>query len=102
MASSNEAFDKLRKWKNSRTSLRLTVVTNGGQPFISTGEIAATDENEMLFAFADPRTRDVRQISLVAASFEIGERLLKAERAEDNFLVLEEFGLPSEEKQRVN
>jgi hypothetical protein len=89
-------------WKNLRTLLRLTVVTNGGMPDISIGEISATDEDEMLFSFADPRTRNFRHVSVVAASFEIGEHLIKAERAEDNFLVLEEVDSRTREKERIN
>jgi len=102
MASSREAFERLDKWKNLRTVLKLTVVTNGGKPDISIGEVALTDQDEMAFAFLISRTRDLRPVTFVAASFEIGEQLLKAERSEDNFLVLEEVRLRSKEKLRVN
>jgi electron transfer flavoprotein alpha/beta subunit len=93
MASSKEAFEKFRMWKNSRTVLKLTVLTNGGTPDIFMGRVAAVDEDSWQVSFAVSKDRSYRVITFVGASFLLGGRRLEAERSEEgNFLMCEEIG----------
>ena len=57
MASSKVASEKLRMWKNSRTVLKLTMLTKGGIPEMFTGEIIAFDEEHYCFASCQEERR---------------------------------------------
>jgi hypothetical protein len=93
MASSREAFEKFRRWKKSKTVLRLTVLTNGGTPDTFMGRVAAVDEDSWQVSFAVAKDRSYRVITFLGASFLLGKRRLEAERPEEgDFLMCEEVG----------
>lgn len=92
MASSKEAFEKFRRWKKSRTVLRVTVLTNGGMPDIFIGGVAAVDEDSWQVSFAVSATRSFRLVSFMEASFSFGKRVLEAERPNGDRLMCEDTG----------
>jgi hypothetical protein len=92
MASSREAFEKFRKWKKSKTVLRLTVLTNGGTPDTFMGRVAAVDEDSWQVSFAVSKDRSYRVVDFEGASFVLGKRMLEAERLNGDFLACVELG----------
>lgn len=90
MASSREAFDKLRKWKKSNTVLRVTVVANGITNRHA-GQIFGLDENLSLVGIVLRGVREHFQLDLGGATFKVGNRTLEAERGEDEFVVFVEL-----------
>jgi hypothetical protein len=90
VASLHEAFVKFRAWKDSRTSLRLTIVQKGESPEIHRGQISAIDEAFGLLNFVD-KARSLLPINLTGASFRIGKMTLEAERDGD-YLKFEQVG----------
>jgi hypothetical protein len=72
MASSIEASDRFRRWKKSRTFLRLTLLTKDGIPEIFTGEIAALDFSEevSLLSFVPRGAKNFFTLDLALLSFE--------------------------------
>jgi hypothetical protein len=57
MASSREAFARLRKWKKSRTVLNLTVVTNGVVDRLQ-GAIFSVEGRRRAVGFVDDASRN--------------------------------------------
>ena len=89
MASSREAFDKLRRWKKSSTVLRVTLVESGTvQRHIA--QIYGVDEELLLVGLALRGSQQHLQLSLDAATFKSGERALEVERGKDDFVAFEE------------
>lgn len=80
MASSREAFDKFLMWKNSRTVLKLTVLTNDGNPPTKLRvEVVSVIEDELGVGFLTTG-REAFALDFSGASFEIGKLVLKAEK----------------------
>ena len=91
MASSELAFDKFSKWKNSKTVLKLTVVTNGGSPVIDVGWLAGVYDDSCEVAFVTGKMHDFRPIDFKDVSFVVSDKRVEATFGGDNFLTLEEM-----------
>jgi len=93
MASSNEeVFRKLDEWKKSKTVLKVTVLTKGGETNILTGLVLATDAEAMQVGFAALPSRDIGALDLTGAVFSLGKRSLEARRSPDDSLTFEDTG----------
>jgi hypothetical protein len=93
MASPKEAFSKFRMWKELRTVLKLTVLEKGELPETFIVDVASIYEDPFLVGFAIPRLHSfLPPIDLSDASFELGNRVLKAERPTGDLLRCEEVG----------
>ena len=57
MASSRDAFRRFNKWKNSRTVLNLTVVTNGAEDRLQ-GAIFSVEGRRRAVGFVDDASRN--------------------------------------------
>lgn len=90
MASSLEAFSRLRTWKKRSTVLNLTVVTNSGIPVKHVGEVFSVDEKGDCVGFIERATRNPLRLNLAGAAFRLGAKSLEASRGEDNFVAFEE------------
>lgn len=84
MASSREAFARLRKWKKLRTVLNLTVVTNGAVDRLQ-GAIFSVEGQRRAVGFVDDASRNHVVLDLSGeVTFRLGTRSLEA--------IDEEFG----------
>ena len=92
MASSEDMLRKLEMWKNSKTSLRLTLAPTGKFPEQFVGVIIVVDWESGTALFVETKTRGSFNLNVVGAkNFLVGVRSCGASRAEDDFFALEEI-----------
>lgn len=85
-----EAFARFRLWRKSNTVLKVTMLVEGEEPQVLVGQITATDEDVGLVGFAILRSRRLLSLDVNDASFQIGKRVIEAQRAEDRLIFEEE------------
>ena len=91
MSAREQAFAKLGMWLKEQTTLKLTVLAKEEQLRTYIVNVASIDEDRCLVGFAIPRTRSfLPPICFGDASFEVGNRVLKAERPAGDLLKCEE------------
>lgn len=90
MDSASVAFDKFSVWKNAKTVLKLTTVTNGGAPDVSIGWIPEVDAESSQVAFMTGKMHDYRCIDFDDVSFNVSTTRVEATFGDDNVLILEE------------
>jgi hypothetical protein len=89
--SSGEAFSRFRMWMKSRTVLKLTMLEKDARPRLFVVEVASVDEESSQIGFSVYQTRSyLPPVDLNGASFQIGSRVLKAERSAEAILSCEE------------
>jgi len=93
MASSKDAFEKFWIWKKSRTLLKVKAVTKEEPlPKVFTGAVVLPEEEFLRVSFLSHDDRSPCTVDLRDCSFDVGERLLLAERAAGEFLKCEDTG----------
>jgi len=91
MASSVVAFEKFERWKNSRTVLNFTVLTNeGAVEHIWTGRIISVVPEMSRVGFVDDVTRDGAEFVFLDASFRMEGRTVEVSRLELGVVRIEE------------
>jgi hypothetical protein len=84
------AFDQFRFWRSSGTLLRLTVLTEGGEPERYVRVVAAIDQKATQVGFMERRRSIPLVIDFSGASFTVGRRVLEAARPNGDRVVCEE------------
>jgi hypothetical protein len=92
MASTKEAFNKLWTWKESNTLLKVTVGTKGERPETFIGAVTFPDEDSLQVGFANHDTRSMRSVDFSGCLFIVGERVLLAQREDEEFFECEDTG----------
>jgi hypothetical protein len=91
MASSSEAFEKFETWKNSKTSLKVTVIVGGRTADVLMGRLFHVGSEESQVGLSNPLVmHSFVAFDLEEASFSIEESRLTATRNESDWIVFEE------------
>jgi len=93
MASSSEAFGKFFTWKNSKTLLKVTVITKGRTDDVLTGwRIIGVDPDALQVGISNPSIMHSWSVfDFEGATFSIEPARLTATRNESDWIVFEEF-----------
>ena len=92
MASSSEAFEKFEIWKNSKTSLKVTVIVGGQTIDVLMGKLFFVDSESLLVGISNPLViHSFKQIDLEDAAFSVEDTSLSATRNESDWIVFEEI-----------
>ena len=91
MASSSEAFTKLERWKNSKTSLKVTLIVGGNTTDVVMGRLFFVDSDAGLIGVSNPLVmHSFARLDVEDAEFSIEELRLVATRNESDWIVFEE------------
>ncbi len=91
MASSSEAFEKFGMWKNSKTSLKVTMIVNGESTDVLMGRIFHADSETSLVGISNPLVmHSFAKLDVGDAEFSIEESRLIATRNESDWIIFEE------------
>jgi hypothetical protein len=93
MASSSEAFEKFFTWKNSKTLLKVTVITEGQTDDVLTGwRIFGVDPDASQIGISNPSIMHSASVfDVEGATFSIESARLVATRNESDWIVFEEL-----------
>jgi hypothetical protein len=93
MVSSSEAFDRFWMWKNTRTLLNVTLWEKGKAPVEFLGAVSFPDEDSLVVGFLNHDTRSpVPPIRFEDCTFRLGDKILFADRAGEEFFECEDTG----------
>lgn len=91
MASSSEAFAKLEMWRNSKTSLKVTLIVGGKTTDVLMGRLFCADSEASQIGLSNPLVmHSFVAFDVEGASFSIEESRLVATRNESDWIVFEE------------
>ena len=91
MASSIDAFfSKLRKWKKSKTVLKVTVLTVGKESHVRRGVIFSVDEANFQVGLIEPGSKRGVAFDVSGARFLVGIKSAEASRRDGDLLVFQE------------
>lgn len=91
MASSSDAFfSKLRKWKNSKTVLKVTALTSGEESATHRGVIFSVDEVNLQVGFIESGSKRGRAFDVSGARFLVGIKSAEASRGDEDLLTFQE------------
>lgn len=91
MASSSEAFEKFEMWRNSKTSLKVTVIVGGKTTEVLMGRIFCADSDASQIGLLNPLVMHSSvAFDVEDASFSIEESRLVATRNESDWIIFEE------------
>jgi hypothetical protein len=91
MASSSEAFEKFEMWKNSKTSLKVTMIVDGKPADVLMGRIFHVDSETSLVGISNPLVmHSFARLDVEDADFSIEESRLVATRNESDWIIFEE------------
>ncbi len=91
MASSSEAFEKFEMWKNSKTSLKVTLIVEGKTVDVLMGRIFCADAEASQVGLSNPLVmHSFVDFDVEDSSFSIEETRLVATRNESDWIVFEE------------
>jgi hypothetical protein len=92
MASASEAFEKFERWKNSKTSLKVTVIIKDSPTETLMGRVFAVDPEASQVGLSNPLVmHSFAAFDVGDAEFSIEESRLVATRDESDWIVFEEI-----------
>jgi hypothetical protein len=92
MASSSEAFEKFETWKNSKTSLKVTIIVGGTTEDVLMGRIFHVEPETSQVGLSNPLVmHSFVGFDVEDSSFSIEESRLVATRNESDWIVFEEI-----------
>jgi len=91
MASSSEAFEKFEMWKNSKTSLKVTMIVDGKPGDVLMGRIFHAESETSLVGLSNPLVmHSFARFDVEDAEFSIEDSRLVATRNESDWIIFEE------------
>jgi hypothetical protein len=90
MASSSEAFEKFSKWKNRKTSLRVTMIERGETEVVFRVVIDALDEDASQVGILAPDERKYGMFDIGESAFFIEPGRVVVSREDVEWLIFEE------------
>jgi hypothetical protein len=91
MASSSEAFAKFEIWKNSKTSLKVTLIVGGNTTDVLMGRLFFVDSDAGTIGISNPLVmHSFAQLDVEDAEFSVEDSRLVATRNESDWIVFEE------------
>jgi hypothetical protein len=93
MASSSEAFEKFERWRNSKTSLKVTMIVGGKSTEVLIGRIFHVDsDSPPNIGFSNPLVmHSFVGLDIEDSSFSVEEARLVATRNESDWIIFEEI-----------
>ena len=92
MASSSEAFEKFETWKNSKTSLKVTLIVGGNTTDVVMGRLFFVDSDAGTIGISNPLVmHSFAQLDVQDSEFSIEESRLIATRNESDWIIFEEI-----------
>jgi hypothetical protein len=91
MGVSKNMLDRLWRWKNRRTVLRLTLLTRAEAPKVVIGKITGIDDELMQVGFGARQKLDCLTLNLLGATFSLGKLVLEVTRSPEDRLMFEEL-----------
>lgn len=89
MSSSSETFERFSRWKNSRTSLKVTVIERGQPEDVYSGRIDATD-SDAEFVGICIGVKSYRTFEVTGSVFSIESDRVVVARDDVEWLIFEE------------